>query len=280
MKRVLGYAAPEPSTTRKFSFAKPASLLANPPASNSVSIGQLVTTLGLPPTGGTPSIAERESLMTNPRAPIVQHKTRGKLPTGDLTDEDRQQLLNHLESEVTTSGTAVARTSCWQTWSKLHYRWFGSATEVLPLTPNGLRAIAAQMKSGGYRSFPNFVCAVKDAHLDQGHPWTDELERSRRKCEASTQRGIGPPKQCTEIAPAQVASLDLGHEPLVPGGPVCPAHWATLCTFHILRGAESACALASTLVLDHAAKTETLGLPVSKADPQAIGCKRTWGCVC
>ena len=28
----------------------------------------------------------------NPRAPAVHFKTRGKMPTGDLNDEDRQQL--------------------------------------------------------------------------------------------------------------------------------------------------------------------------------------------
>jgi hypothetical protein len=74
--------------------------------------------------------------------------------------------------------------------------------------------------------------------------------------------------------------LDLGDEPLVLGGPCCPMQWAILCCFHVLRGAESACALASSIHLDRTNSTECFSLPVSKTDPQAIGCKRTWGCVC
>jgi hypothetical protein len=47
-----------------------------------------------------------------------------------------------------------------------------------------------------------------------------------------------------------------------------------------LRGAESALALAESLVIKAGSAIETLHLPVSKTDPQAIGCCRTWGCVC
>jgi hypothetical protein len=148
------------------------------------------------------------------------------------------------------------------------------------MTPESIKAVAAQMKTGAYRSFPNFVSAVKEVHLDQGFTWTAELERTRLKCKASTQRGIGPPKQCTEIDLGKIADLDLGPDPIVPDGPINPAHWANICAFHILRGAESACALASSLIIDEAALTETFWLPASKTDPQARGCKRTWGCVC
>jgi len=44
--------------------------------------------------------------------------------------------------------------------------------------------------------------------------------------------------------------------------------------------AESACALARSIHLDRTNCTQRFSLPVSKTDPQAIGCTRTWGCVC
>ena len=166
-----------------------------------------------------------------------------------------------------------------RTWALLHHRWFGRELPMLPLTPARLCAIAAQMKAAGYRSFPNFAVAAKDAHLAM-YPWSDELERCRRQCVASTQRGIGPPRQCMVIPIDRLAALQLGADPVVQGGPICPGHWGTLCAFHLVRGAEAACALASSLVLDLDAKTETWWLPASKTDPTAAGCSRTWGCVC
>ena len=78
----------------------------------------------------------------------------------------------------------------------------------------------------------------------------------------------------------ELPTLELTCAPLVPDGPVCPLHWATLSAFHVLRGAESACALASSLTICAGTVTETWSLPVSKTDPQAVGCQRSWGCVC
>jgi hypothetical protein len=143
-----------------------------------------------------------------------------------------------------------------------------------------MRAVAAQMKAAGYRSYPNYVSAIKDVHLKASNEWSDALQRCHERCVASTQRGIGPPKQCLELSPIAVARLQLGPEPLVEDGPICPAQWAVICAFHILRGAESACALAAALTIDSVGQRETLFLPVSKTDPQATGCHRSWGCIC
>ena len=219
---------------------------------------------------------------TNPHRhhPVVKYTTRGRFDGSPLTDDDRARLSADLEGDVLAVGTAIGRASSMRTWGLMHRRWFGTALPLLPLTTPKICAVAAQMKAGGYRSFPNFVGAVKDEHVATLHAWTDELERCRRRCIASTQRGIGPPRQCLDVPIAKIAELQFGADPLVVGGPVCPGHWATICCFHLVRGAEAACALASSLVLDLEAKTETWHLPASKTDPTAIGVKRTWGCVC
>ena len=101
-----------------------------------------------------------------------------------------------------------------------------------------------------------------------------------RQCVASTQRGIGPLGQCMVIPIDRLAALQLGSDPVVTGGPISLGHWGTLCAFHLVRGAEAACALASSMVLHLEAKTETGRLPVTKTDPTAVGSRRTWGCVC
>ena len=136
------------------------------------------------------------------------------------------------------------------------------------------------MKARGYRSFPGFLSAAKDSHVSEGHSWNDELERAKRRYTASTQRGIGPPRQSIEINLYQLMNTDLPEEPLHDDGPTCPKQWAVLCAFHMLRGGESACSLASSLIVDRESRTERFALSGSKMDPRAIGCTRSWGCVC
>ena len=217
---------------------------------------------------------------SNPRAPVANFTARGTFPTHALTDEDRERALDALEQDTVTSSTSRVRQSNWRTWSAFHLRWFGSASHPLPLTTSSIQAVAAQMKEAHYRSFPGYLSSARDFHAEAGHAWNEDLERMRRKCVASTQRGIGPARQCIEIPPQHIVDLRLGKDALHDQGPISPEHWAVLCSFHMLRGAESACALATSLRIDEVATRETLSLAGSKTDPQGIGCKRTWGCVC
>jgi hypothetical protein len=214
------------------------------------------------------------------RTPVTAYTARGAFPSHGLTDEDRENALNALERDMTTAGTSRVRQSNWRTWMAFHMRWHGAATPPLPLTPESLRAVAAQMKEEHYRSFPNYLTAARENHLEAGHLWSDELDRTRRRSVASTQRGIGPARQSIEIQPQKIMSLRLGSEALHDQGPVNPQQWAILCAFHMLRGAESACALAKSLKVDTVSRSEVLALAGSKTDPQATGCKRSWSCVC
>ena len=212
-------------------------------------------------------------------APVVNYKVRGVAPVTSLATDDRERLLRELDADILAPSTAAARASNFRTWATFHMRWFGTALPILPVTADSLRAVAAQMKSAGYRSFANYVVAAKAAHV-KNFPWCATLDECRRQCVASTQRGIGPARQTLEIPIRDLAGLDLGCDPLVEDGPVCPGSWAVLSAFHMTRGAESACALASSLRVDVRTQTESWWLPVSKMDPQAAGCVRSWGCVC
>ena len=223
----------------------------------------------------------RQPLAAAPKrlAPALHYKVRGRAPIATLDDAERSTLLEELDADVLANSTAASRASNLRTWTLFHVRWFGAARAPLPLVPLSLRAVAAQMKAAGYRSFPNYVVAAKAEHLKL-HSWDDALERCKRQCIQSTQRGIGPCKQAVEIPVRELASLGLGDRQLVDDGPLSPGAWAILSSFHMTRGAESACALASSLTVDNARRTESWFLPVSKTDPTARGCLRTWGCVC
>ena len=136
------------------------------------------------------------------------------------------------------------------------------------------------MKAQRYRTFPGFLSAARDKHVEAGHAWSDELDRARRRYTASTQRGIGPSRQSVEVCPKKLAALPLSMDALHDEGPICPKQWAVICAFHMLRGAESSSSLAASLTINTTEFKETLLLPKSKTDVQAIGCRRTWGCVC
>jgi len=137
------------------------------------------------------------------------------------------------------------------------------------------------MKDAGYRSFPNYLSAVKDLHVTCGHPWHDTLAAAATHASASTQRGIGPAHQCGEIKLEDaLAACGEDVEPLVPEGPGDCANMFVMTYFHILRGMEIIMANAADITIDYAAASESWKLSVSKTDPQAIGCVRTWGCVC
>ena len=235
---------------------------------------------GTPRVSASPDASGLVPATSNRRlAPVVAYKVRGHLDNAELDAAQKEILSADLDADMITRGTAIARASCRRTWSTLHWRWFGASCPVIPLTPAKICAMAAQMKASGYRSFPNFLGAMKDVHIES-HPWTDDLERCRKHCVASTQRGIGPARQCREMPIVRIVALDLDDKPVAKGGPIAVCQWATLCCFHLVRGAEAACALASSLTLDLVAKTESWSLPASKTDPTAIGVTRTWGCVC
>ena len=140
------------------------------------------------------SIGEVLAVPTNPHrfAPLVNYKVRGNLDLTPLDEAERVRLSKALEADVVSAGTAIGRASNLRTWALMHHRCLGRSVPMLPLTAPKLCSIAAQMKAAGYRSFPNFAVAAKDAHV-ASFPWTDDLERCRRRCVASTQRGIGPP---------------------------------------------------------------------------------------
>ena len=50
--------------------------------------------------------------------------------------------------------------------------------------------------------------------------------------------------------------------------------------FFVLREIEVSLAKANDVTLDFSRRLVIPRLPVSKTDPQALGCTRAWGCVC
>ena len=94
-------------------------------------------------------------------------------------------------------------------------------------------------------------------------------------------------RQSLPLDPLRVASLELGDEPLVAGGPLAPTDFCTVGVFFLLREAEIAAARYEHLAFSDrcpsshgAGGSASLLLPSSKTDPRAVGITRTWDCCC
>ena len=169
------------------------------------------------------------------------------------------------------------------TWTDLHEAWWehsGRSVPVWPLTPEKFTGVGSLLKAGGYRSGYNYSSAAKDEHIARGYEWSSSLSRAHRRFNLSTQRGIGPGKQSEPLRFAAVMALTVGLLPLFAGAPIGTLNMATLFTYFVLRELEGALARRHHLTINHDAKTVTWELPVTKTDPAALGCKRTWGCTC
>ena len=89
-------------------------------------------------------------------------------------------------------------------------------------------AVAAQMKSAGYRSFINYLDTMKALHVEE-FEWTPVMVLCRKRCLASTQRGIGPSRQSMELPLQGIRDVEaMSHwSSVVPAalcsGPSCAA---------------------------------------------------------
>ena len=121
---------------------------------------------------------------------------------------------------------------------------------------------------------------AKDRHLDARFTWNEFLAREVRRATRSGTRGRGAAKQDDEIDSDAAFALNLGERPLTLGGPCNFMKVLEVGAVYILREIEVSTARASAVSFNHEKNEESFCRPASKTDPRAIGCVRSWGCVC
>ena len=98
------------------------------------------TSAPTPPSATVPWAAPSPNL----RAPVIYNKVRGSLPTAPITEQEKVQVMDELEADITVEGTRRVRESYWRTWNTFHARWFGHSVPVLPQNSSSISAVAAQ----------------------------------------------------------------------------------------------------------------------------------------
>jgi hypothetical protein len=192
-------------------------------------------------------------------------------------------MIEDLVRDRHARSSTAAITSWLNTWRRFHALAFKDASPVvpfLPVTPRSMVHIAALFKSGGYRAFPNYLSAIKSAHVDAGYEWDQLMTHTGAWVTRSVLRGIGPARQSCSFLYSQLCNLPRPHEPLVDGGPHSPFHFAMLACIFLLREVEVSNAMVNAWSLDHDSLELTWHLPSSKSDHLALGTRRTWGCLC
>jgi len=192
----------------------------------------------------------------------------------------KEAILDRLIQDFSAASSGDTRQSHLRTWTAFHREWFGASPEVIPVTIPGMLAVSAMFKKAGYRSFGNYLSSVKALHVQSGHDWSQQHEQAARWCTRSVLRGIGPARQSAPLDLLAVHALNLGPEPVCDGGPVDPAAMFTLVAYFLLREIEASLAVVSSWTVRTDIQIIIWLLPASKTDPLALGCTRSWGCLC
>ena len=192
----------------------------------------------------------------------------------------REDMLCKLQADLSAASGSGNRASLLSTWISFHSEWFGPSVPAVPVTTDSLLAVSSLFKKAGYRSFPNYLSAIKAEHVIRGHDWTQILDLMGRWSTRSVLRGIGPARQSQAIDLLRVYSIPVDRDPVFPGGPLSPRRLFILGSQFILRELEIAVAVVSHWSFDFTLNTITWNLPTSKTDVMAVGIPRTWGCIC
>ena len=193
----------------------------------------------------------------------------------------RERMLKAFDEDIRSVSSAATSTSTWNTWKGYHDAWFGESVPVVPLTPESIRGVAACFKEGGYSSFAPYLSKAKEIHVLEGFEWSILLDMCGRKATHSVLRGVGAARQSKPFDLSKaITALEEGDVELPAEAPIGWRNLLVLGTAFIMREIEIAYALAAHLSVDRKAARITLLLPVSKKDPRAVGCQRSWACLC
>ncbi len=197
-----------------------------------------------------------------------------------MGQDDKAELLLVYEKDKLAATSVAPRASQVATWLRFLELWHGEAVPGVPVEPEDIAHVGSIMKARGYRSFSNYVTAMKIEHIKAGFAWTAQHELEARQGLRSVTRGQDPPKQAAPLVVEDVYKLEVGMAPVAPHGPLNPVGCFFLGSAYMLREIEAAFARLSHMKLNFEKKRASLELPVSKTDPTAVGCSGAWGCTC
>ena len=130
------------------------------------------------------------------------------------------------------------------------------------------------------KTFSKILVDCKIWHVEEGHPWSELLDRTFKKCKRGLERGKGPRKRAPEV-PSDTrgtAREERGNNKKATIRFARELFEFGMCW--MLREAELAILSTTHVRIDHILKRVRLRIPVSKKDQEGEGVQRVLQCLC
>lgn len=150
-----------------------------------------------------------------------------------------------------------------------------------PPTVEKLKVLAGVLKQANYRAAAQYLGEYKVMTIEEGHQWSDQLERALKLCKRSANRALGPRKKAKEVP-----VMETGKEfapALTKKKPAKVPLAKELFEFGViwmLREIELAEVAREHLKVEVEHKRVILTIPVSKTDQEAATTTRMLQCLC
>ena len=198
----------------------------------------------------------------------------------DLTQEAiRKEATERLEHDIKASSTHESDDSRLRNMAAWLESW---GIQMFPPTLASVKAVAASLKAGGYRSAHIYLSVYRVEAQRRGYAVDMLLGRHLQDYKRSCLRGLGGPVRPRALPLHEMGKLSPSREPWVIEGPINPKA-AILCgPWWMCREVELASARARLVELrvSSCPPVAIWHLPTSKNDPEAIGATRSLSCLC
>eukprot|EP00435_Cladocopium_sp_Y103_P030997 s2922_g7.t2 len=151
---------------------------------------------------------------------------------------------------------------------------------ILPLNPEMLKGLASALQEGDYKAGEGYLIEAKLWHVEEGHSWSDTLDRTFKQCKRALARGRGPRKKAAEVPREARAHPNKLKFSQADKAVKFARELFVFCTAWMLREIELASLCTEDVMLDHLSKKVTLHLKLSKMDNEGKGVRRTLQCLC
>ena len=155
------------------------------------------------------------------------------------------------------SSTAATLATTWEFYHDQAFMHEMPQAPYLPITVRILVMVGSLFKAAGYRSYPNYISAMRVLHLEAGFVWDQLLKHTSGWVTRSVLRGIGPARQSCAFLFDKLAKLSRQPESLVTMGPCNPLTFTLLAVIFLLREIEASTSRVSAWTFDDEARELT-----------------------
>ena len=150
----------------------------------------------------------------------------------------------------------------------------------VPLNVNLLKALASVLQEAGYQAGDGYLLEAKLWHVEEGHPWNDQLDRVFKQCKRALCRGQGPRKKAMEVTKEMREATNRAFLVKSDRATRFTRELFRFAMVWMLRELELANIDTEDLKFEDKERRVSLLIRVSKTDSEASGVVRTLQCLC